>query len=463
MIDILFLLPVLKDWQMYYSPGIASMSAVLKKSGFRTSFALISKLADLDQILKNNKTKTIGISTSSPTFEFTKKIAKKIRDESPKTNIVCGGIHCIISPHSVINTKLFDAVCVGEGEKNIAKALKLMNLNKPITCIRDFWFYRDNKIIKNKKSIPVDLNLLPSPDRSIFAKKKTDYYKGPLFLRDGEKGGFFSLSRGCLFNCSYCSAQILRKRLGEKSYYRLIKPAKAIKQIQKALKEYHYDYLVFLDDTFSLKRSWIRQFLKLYKNKIKLPFHCQLRVGTFDEKIVKLLKESACDSVAIGVETGNEKIRFKVLNKKITNQQIQEAAKMFKKHQIKICTYNMIGLPGETPKKFRDSVDINASIRPEKIYKFIFYPYYGTKLYQTCMHKQYLEEINRDKLDKSHREHSILKMPFFKQEDIKYYYDNFEYFIDLKKKDNLFSYIKLQLSLIPPSNPFFKFIQRYFC
>ncbi|MEI7904567.1 MAG: uroporphyrinogen decarboxylase family protein, partial [Candidatus Firestonebacteria bacterium] len=57
-----------------------------------------------------------------------------------------------------------------------------------------------------------------------------------------------------------------------------------------------------------------------YKDKIDLPFFIMTRADSIiDEDKIKLLKETGCVTIGIGVESGNENIRMKLLNKKIPN------------------------------------------------------------------------------------------------------------------------------------------------
>jgi radical SAM superfamily enzyme YgiQ (UPF0313 family) len=69
----------------------------------------------------------------------------------------------------------------------------------------------------------------------------------------------------------------------------------------------------------------------------------------------------------------------------MTNEMILEAGLLLRKHNIRLATYNMIGLPTETPEEAFETIRLNAKLKPTKINEFIFQPYPHTDLFQNCM------------------------------------------------------------------------------
>ena len=79
------------------------------------------------------------------------------------------------------------------------------------------------------------------------------------------------------------------------------------------------DYLNIDDDTFTKNKMWLKDFLERYIKEINIPFNCNARPETVSIEVMKLLKESGCNIVSIGVESGNEELRKNILKRKITN------------------------------------------------------------------------------------------------------------------------------------------------
>ena len=424
---VLFVLSFLRaaSWQMYYSEGIASLSAVLKKNGYQTDLFLVEDLKDvelLDKHIKDTNPQIVAFSVTSVQYPGIEWITKHLKKKFKDLFIIAGGVHCSLGPHLVIKNKAIDAVCIGEGETALLNLVEKMKNGKSIKKIDNLWIRDNGRVIRNKILEPHDINQLPSPDKDIFHQSSLGYYMGPIWLKKGLKGGTFLMSRGCVFNCSYCASPALNQKFDNK-YYRLMDPKKGIEQIKAAVKKFNYDYLIFVDDTFTINKIWVKDFLKLYQKEVGLPFNVQTRINTYDYELMKLIKKAGGYMVVVGVESGDEKVRELVLNRRMTDEQIKKGIKWIKKAKMKVGTYNMMGLPTETIEDFKKTLFLNVEIESDFPYIFIFYPYENTKIYRMCQEKGWLlKDLPKDFVA---REDTPLNLPSFKREDILYYHKNF--------------------------------------
>ena len=95
--------------------------------------------------------------------------------------------------------------------------------------------------------------------------------------------------------------------------------------------------------------------------------------------------------MSFGVESGNEWLRKEILKKgTFSNQKIEEVFKLVNDSGIKTFSYNMLGLPFETPEMMQETIDLNKKIKPSYIVVFIYYPYPNTELYDICKEKGWL-------------------------------------------------------------------------
>jgi radical SAM superfamily enzyme YgiQ (UPF0313 family) len=86
-----------------------------------------------------------------------------------------------------------------------------------------------------------------------------------------------------------------------------------------------------------------------------------VRTNTVTEKLVHILAKRDCKSLTIAVESGSEKVR-KIINKKLTNEEIMEAAINAKKGGLKALKfYGMVGIPEET----NDDIDLTIKMMEE--------------------------------------------------------------------------------------------------
>ena len=194
-------------------------------------------------------------------------------------------------------------------------------------------------------------------------------------------------------------------------YVRMKDPEHFIKEIQLVKESAVMKSIFFADDLFTMNKSWLRRFLPLYKEKINIPYMCTTRANLMDEEIARLLKDSGCHTVSFGIETGNERIRGEILQKKITNEEIINCGNILRKNGIRIQTSNMFCLPGETLDDALDTIRINIKIKANFTYSTIFMPFPETNLAKYCIENGYLKEgFSFKDLPKSFLTHSVLTL-----------------------------------------------------
>jgi hypothetical protein len=108
------------------------------------------------------------------------------------------------------------------------------------------------------------------------------------------------------------------------------------------------------------------------------------RVETLSEETIHAAKDSGCQIVNIGVESGNEWVRKNFLNRHYSNEQLVAAFLRLRAAGILTASYNMIGLPFETRSQMLDTLRINKKLRPYRGACFYFFPYPKTRLYEIC-------------------------------------------------------------------------------
>lgn len=195
-----------------------------------------------------------------------------------------------------------------------------------------------------------------------------------------------------------------------------------LKEIKEALSKYNTSKVLFHDDTFTLNKEWLKEFSEKYPKEVGMPYIANARVETMDEETVKMLKKSGCFEVRMGVEVGNEELRKNVLNRHMTNEQIINAFRLCKKHQLLATSFNMIGVPYETEENIKETIALNKKIKPLRMGVSVFRPYPGTELYELCKKKGWMSDR---KIDSFFEGVSILNLPTISPAKISYYFKIF--------------------------------------
>jgi len=194
-------------------------------------------------------------------------------------------------------------------------------------------------------------------------------------------------SRGCPFRCTYCCNTVLSDLVGGNA--RWVRQ-RTVDDVLAEVEDVHRRFpdlktLIFMDEIFTHKKKWVKEFCEKYKARFSTPFQVFLRVETVDREIMEWMKDAGLYSIIVGVESGNEEIRREVLNRKMTNDRIIKVFQWADELGLETWDFNMIGVPGDTEETIRDTMELNRVIKPHHLQISIFYPFPGTPLYDRCV------------------------------------------------------------------------------
>lgn len=298
--------------------------------------------------------------------------------------IIVGGLHPTILPDFVIKNPNIDMICIGEGEQALLELIESMQIGKVDYSIRNIWFRRDGEIIRNPlRSLIQDLNSLPFPNKEIF--RKYGCFSNRLYVMTG---------RGCPYQCTYCFNMYYRKLLCAPgfSYVRRRSVENVIDELKVFKSKYNIKEVYFYDDIFTINDAWIGKFCKSYRQEICLPFKILVHPQTIKEETMRLLADAGCIYVDIGIESGSEQLRYKLLKRNMTNQDLINAAKILKKVGIRFCVLNMVGLPTETREQMWETYELNEKMKSDGAIVSFFYPFPKTELTDYCLENGFLEQ-----------------------------------------------------------------------
>lgn len=304
---------------------------------------------------------------------------------------VFGGPHCSVHP-DFIQQDSVDAICIGEGEQALLELVEALENGKDHCHIPNLWVKHEGQIIKNDiRDLEEDLDTIPFLDQELIRK----YH----FFRN--IGSYYIMtSRGCPFNCPYCINHFYRNLYRDKGkYIRRRSVENVIEELLILKTTYKAKLIIFNDDIFTLDENWLKAFAPVYVSKIGLPFDAYIRVDVISEEVVDILKDMGCSTVYLGIESGNEHIRFNILKRKMSNETIVAVSRMFKDRGIKTMSFNMLGLPEETLENAFETLSLNLQSRITYPMCFTFQPFPGIDLTQYAISKGFYDgtELNFNK------------------------------------------------------------------
>ncbi|NIM15010.1 MAG: radical SAM protein [Candidatus Aminicenantes bacterium] len=112
----------------------------------------------------------------------------------------------------------------------------------------------------------------------------------------------------------------------------------------------------FVDDTFNVPVQRFKEILRrMSGNRCRFKWHSYFRCQFADEEMVELMKESGCEGVFLGLESGNNEI-LKNMKKVADRETYLKGIEWLKKYDIVTFGSFIIGFPGETSESIRDTM-----------------------------------------------------------------------------------------------------------
>ena len=390
--------------------GLGYIASVLRKNGFKVKIIddIVEKL-DFSTLIKKIKNCIIvGITSTTPTFNAALKYARKIKEKLPNIFTILGGVHVSFLPYDALKHEYVDAVCIGEGEYTMLEVAERVEKGKSLEGVKGM-MYRDknsNRIVNcGKREFISNLDELPFPAFDLMPLDKYSLL--------GKKLECFPMmtSRGCPFNCRYCSSSLF---FGKK--FRARSAKNIVDEMEWLINDFGAKHIAFSDDTFTLNRKRVEEICNEIKRRnIDITWSCSSRVDTVNENLLRNMKASGCEAIYYGIESANPAV-LQYYRKNITPEKARDAVKITKKIGIStICSF-IIGAPFETEEDIKRTLNFAIKLNPDYAQFSILTPYPGTELYKEAERENLL-------LTKNFSEYTagkpVLRNKFLSPEELK--------------------------------------------
>jgi radical SAM superfamily enzyme YgiQ (UPF0313 family) len=285
----------------------------------------------------------VGFNLLAPTYLHTIGILKLL---NPDIKVMLGGHQAKALPQYIAEDKRIpriDALILGEAENRVCA---LLSNSHPIADLPQVHWRKDSTIYSGPVSHPdptflaPDVNGMPFVRREYFAN---DPYRDGKFLEAAIVG-----SRGCPFDCSFCGAAVsanpditIRRRT-----------AKSILAELVSLKaKYGISAARFVDDLFLANVKIMAENASAFVSEgLDLVWDATGRINTIDKTpstVLSLLKRSGCREIALGIESGSDRM-LEYIDKKITTEQAIRSVIRLCEVGINVKGYFILGFPTET-------------------------------------------------------------------------------------------------------------------
>jgi magnesium-protoporphyrin IX monomethyl ester (oxidative) cyclase len=372
-----------------YPIGLLSISSYLKENLNNTwEIKYIDanfKHLSIDNIVNRIQSKYVGLNATFPNAHIVKKICQKLkRENSYVKKIIIGGPASTLSPDYFLKDNFIDFAVLGEGEETTTELLNALENKQPTENIKGIAYKRDNKIIKTKERKPLDINKIPF----------TDIDNIPEEIKQLANEITLITSRGCKYNCPYCSTPTIwgkgNNNLRTQTAKRII--AEIDNYVNKGFK---FETIHFVDDNFISNWKRVIEFIALFNKKYHKTknWRCVARINDiYQEEKIKYLAENNCTEISIGVETASEKI-LKTIGRPVNMEKVTNFSYYCRKYGIKSKAFFMLGFPDETEEDILKTINYIKEKHFDEVGVNILSAYPNTPLFKQIYGNDYSNQI----------------------------------------------------------------------
>lgn len=292
-------------------------------------------------------------------------------------------------------------------------------------------YLKDGNVVNNKpRALLKNLDELPFPARHLLGKRI--FHNPKLKLTPYTPA---LTSRQCPFKCIYCVPSSLT--FAREIEYRREngrKPAVSFRSVENVTQEIGmlaaqgYKAIGFMDDNFIWNEKRTKAICDALK-KHGFKWGCQARVDAITEPIAKMLGESGCRYIDLGVESFNDEI-LAYIKKGITRQQVYNAIHLLKKHGVPVKLNILIGTsPLETREILKDTLRRARKLHVDQIMFNIVSPFPGTEFYDIAKKNNWI--ITGDYVPTDVQHTSIVSYPSLSAKEMEriLFKANLQYFL----------------------------------
>ena len=362
--------------------GAVLLSTILKNRGYEVK-AFIEDVAEPDWSFIESSD-LVCISTITSTAIKAYQIGKRLK--AMGITVIMGGAHPTFLPDESL--KYADFVIRGEGEHSLVKLLEHLKKGTPaLTGIKGLSYRdRDGRNVHNPSGEFIeDLDSLPEPDFSLVHKwDLSNTYP-------------VSTSRGCPFDCKFCSViRMFGRSYRFKSVEATLKELQYVASVSKATK-------FIVDDNFTADKKRAKEILRgMIAEGIKTRWSAQVRTDVArDPELLRLMADSGCHTLYIGFESINPRT-LEAYNKKQGLEDIISCIRTVKDHGIHIHGMFVLGADTDDVETIHGTADFATGHGIDTVQFLILTPLPGTPLFHDMTVRGRLLHTDWSKYDVQH-------------------------------------------------------------
>jgi len=334
--------------------------------------------AAIEGRIAETKPDLIGI-----TFQFTgfdadgKRIAGIAKRTLPDVPVIIGGADASARSEQLVQEPNIDLVVCGEGDRVIVEIANRLSredqfpANVPGTVTKSH--------ANPPQDLVEDLDTLPMPARDLLpmATYLEDQYPIMPYAKRTPIG-FLMSSRGCPYNCIFCSTTKVWRRK-----WRPRGPESVVDEIELLVTDYGVREIAFQDDSFLVDLARVKRICEgIIARGLDISWTVPpgLAAWQVEEDLLHVMRDSGFYRACFPIESGDPAI-LKFIRKPIDLDKVRETIRICNK--LGIWTYGnfIIGFPEQTGESIEMTAEFALDSGLDMISVYIAQPYAGSDMY----------------------------------------------------------------------------------
>jgi anaerobic magnesium-protoporphyrin IX monomethyl ester cyclase len=298
----------------------------------------------------------VGVSSTFLDIHDVREIIRHITQKNEKAIIILGGpLSWSMTPeHLFQELPDLNYIVMREGEETFLELVSVILSKKDPGIVNGIAFRSGNEIIETQPRPYMDVNDIPFPAWELLGIPSST--RLPVLPVE--------TSRGCLYNCAYCS---------EVHYWgkppRYFSADRIVNELIHNVDKFGIHTFRFSDSCFSAPPERCmnvcdRIYEKCISQGIKINWSSYGRINTLNRVMLEKMKRSGCVALDIGVESGDNHLLHE-MNRGYTTEHIKDIAHIARELDI-ITNFNfVIGFPGETVESIRRTAELIDEACPD--------------------------------------------------------------------------------------------------
>ena len=369
---------------IYIPVGMGCLLSVCEREGIRVHFIdeqieRDSWKAIMDHVPSLKPPYIFGFSVLTGAFGHALTMSRELKKKFPDSVVIFGGIHPTAHPEECLEQESVDLVVRGEADEVLPELYRRLKVSGDWRALDGVSDRVDGGYQHNSQRYVMDLDAFPPFPYHRFDPKRYSM-------------GFVMSSRGCPYECIFCSNRVTTGKR-----YRFRSAPLVLEEIRILVEDYGIRRIYFLDDNLLVNKPRMMALVQGIKDRgwqRTVEFSFQGRADNADTGMMQELFDVGFKYVSFGIETASPAVMTSI-KKGETLEEIIKAVHVAKSIGYGVSSTFIFGLPGETAADRLAAVELSRELELDIVKFNNAIPYPGTEFYRIARQEGRLNVVGQ--------------------------------------------------------------------